>query len=79
MITLLTTGLTLTLACLLAYRLKSRSVRKWLGIVLTTLGAIVTFTFIPDPDEFHVGMVFFIIWMCGLHLFFERGRYEDEE
>lgn len=76
---LLVTGLTVTLACLLAYRLKSRRWRKWFGIVLGICGAIATFKLTPNPDEFHLEMIFFITWMFGMHLFFERGRYEDEE
>jgi uncharacterized membrane protein len=74
----LITGVTITFACLLTYRIKSRQLRKWLGITLAITGGIATFIFTPTPDEFHLGMIFFILWMCGLLLFFERGRYEDD-
>ena len=79
MIMLYAIGLCVTVAYLLLYRVKSRQWRKWLGIILSVSGAIATFKIPRMQGEFDVGMIAFIVWMCGLHLFFERARYEDEE
>lgn len=79
MIMLFVIGLSATVAYLLLYRVRSRQWRKWLGIILIFFGAIATFKSPRIQGEFDVGLIAFIVWMCGLHLFFERARYEDEE
>lgn len=71
-------GLAVTTSCVLFYGVKSRTYRKWLGIVLGVSGAVLTFTIRPEPDEFDPFNIYLIMWMTGVTLFCERGRYEDE-
>ncbi len=72
-------GLSFSVACLLMYKVKSRRYRKWLGILLGTVGVVLTFTVRPEPDRFSPFTLSLMMWIVGLTLFCERGKYEDDD
>ncbi|WP_109512039.1 hypothetical protein [Pseudomonas ovata] len=68
-------GVAVTLYFALAYGLKRRLYRKWLGIVLVVVGLVGSFAVMPLASGFDPFNVFLVMWLTGLTLFFERDRY----
>lgn len=79
MIELLISGLTLTFAYLLVYRIKSRQWRHWLGIVITASGALACFNLPFRLYETNVGLVYIFSCFIGLFLIADSERFEDDD
>jgi len=72
-------GLSVTFAVILDRCIKPRAWRMWLGIVMAGFGIFATFMLPQRLDETDIGMVYLAAWFGGLFMFFDRGRYKDED
>jgi len=73
----MTIGLSMTVACLLTYKLKSRVWRKWLGITMAVSGAIAAFTFSWSDSPYF--FVVIVTMLTGWDLFAGRNQFSREE
>ena len=73
----MTIGLSITIACLLTYKLKSRAWRKWLGLTMAVSGAIGALKFSWSDDRHFI--VVLMIMCSGWDLFASRDHFTTTE
>lgn len=70
-------GLGMTISCLLFYKLKSRSWRKWLGLAMMVFGCVAISTVSGMKSELFI--IVLATTTTGYSLFGDRDRFTKDE